>query len=175
VSPLAAGDAGVDALALLLSAECRALRRALRPLVWVTLEEVALDAVVEDGRLLSRTSARQVAERLAVDPGTAATALRTLRARGLLSLQREKGPAGRFGLSVYELVPVAGLAVVRPRTAAPLVAWPQVGATNVVPASEVSESARRERPAQGTAAQDAPGQPAQCPAQESFDLGWVAP
>ena len=47
---------------ILLSPDCRSLRRSLRPLDWVTLEDVALDAVAEDGRLVCRTSARQVAE-----------------------------------------------------------------------------------------------------------------
>ena len=75
-----------DGATLVVSALSRALRRQLRPLAWVTLEEVALDAVAEDGRLLARTSARQVAERLGVDPGTAASALRALRRRGLLAL-----------------------------------------------------------------------------------------
>ena len=71
---------------VLLSGECRPLRRALRPLVWVVLEEVALDAVVEDGGLVARTSARQVAERLGVEPGTAATALRVLRPSAVSSV-----------------------------------------------------------------------------------------
>jgi hypothetical protein len=48
----------------------RPLRRALRPLVWVILEEVALDAVLEDGCLVARTSARQIADRLGLDPTT---------------------------------------------------------------------------------------------------------
>src|SRR5262249_10863559 len=109
---------------VLLLDECRALRRALRPLVWMTLEEVALSALVEDGRLVARTSARQVAERVGVVPGTAATALRALRERGLVSSSREKGPAGRFGLSVYELGPVAGLLVIHPRTTEPLMVSP---------------------------------------------------
>ncbi|MGH9106077.1 MAG: hypothetical protein ACRDZX_09605 [Acidimicrobiales bacterium] len=55
--------------AVVVSAASRALRRQLRPLVWVALEEVALDALAEDGQLVARTSARQVAERLGVDPG----------------------------------------------------------------------------------------------------------
>jgi hypothetical protein len=88
------------------------LRRDLRPVGWVTLEEVALDAVLEDGRFVARTSARLVAERLGMDPGTTASALRDLRERGLLVLEREKGPAGRFGLSVYVLQPVGGLKIV---------------------------------------------------------------
>ena len=41
---------------VLLSAESRALRRRLRPLAWMALEEVALDAVAEEGRFVARTS-----------------------------------------------------------------------------------------------------------------------
>ena len=108
-----------DRPAVVVSAASRALRRQLRPLVWVALEEVALDAVAEGGRLVARTSARQVAEQLGLDAGTAAAALRVLRQRGLLVLEREKGPVGRFGLSVYVLGPVAGLTVLSPRTAEP--------------------------------------------------------
>jgi DNA-binding transcriptional ArsR family regulator len=161
VSPVPPGDAGVETFAVLLSGECRTLRRALRPLVWVTLEEVALDAVVEGARLLARTSARQVAERLGVDPGTAATALRVLRERGLVALEREKGLGGRFGLSVYALGPVAGLSVVRPRTAEPLVASSQLGATRVGPAtSEALESDQPDRPASGRAGPDLFASPA---------------
>jgi DNA-binding transcriptional ArsR family regulator len=185
--------AGDESATILLSAECRALRRTLRPLVWVILEEVALGAVLEDGRLLSRTSARQVAEHLAVDPGTAATALRALRERGLVALQRETGPGGRFGLSVYDLAPVAGLSVVRPCTAQPLVASPRVGVTSVVSSAP---DGRPERPAAGTAgagsaaspsaAAPAPdrrpghgatssARPPQSPRQTTFDLGPAAP
>ena len=103
--------------AVVVSAASRTLRRQLRALVWMTLEEVALDAVAEGDRLVARTSARQVAERLGVAPGTAAGALGVLRDRGLLVLEREQGPVGRFGLSVYVLGPLAGLAVVPPRAA----------------------------------------------------------
>lgn len=112
--------------AVLLGAECRPLRRALRPLVWVTLEEIALDAVAEDGRPLARTSARQIADRLGLDPTTVAGALKTLRQRGLVTLEREKGPAGRFGLSVYLLGPAPGLTLVAPGRVDPCMALPSV-------------------------------------------------
>ena len=59
------------------------LAPAVAGLAWVTLEEVALDAVAEDGRLVARTSARQVAERLGVDPGTA---------QGIAVLPRPRAP-----------------------------------------------------------------------------------
>jgi len=97
---------------LVMSGSSSQLRRDLRPVAWVTLEEIALDAVLEDGRFVARTSARLVAERLGMDPGTTASAVRTLRKRGLLVLEREKGPAGRFGLSVYVLRPAGGLEIV---------------------------------------------------------------
>jgi DNA-binding transcriptional ArsR family regulator len=126
VSSRVEGDDGPGTHAVLLGAECRPLRRALRPLVWVTLEEVALDAVVEDGRLLARTSARQIADRLRLDPTTVAGALKALRQRGLVTLEREKGPAGRFGLSVYSLGPVPGVTVVSPGGADPCVVSPHV-------------------------------------------------
>ncbi|HVB92993.1 MAG TPA: winged helix-turn-helix transcriptional regulator [Acidimicrobiales bacterium] len=120
------GDDGPGSHAVLLGTECRPLRRALRPLVWVTLEEVALDAVVEDGRLVARTSARQIAGRLGLDPTTVASALKVLRQRGLVTLEREKGPAGRFGLSVYQLGTVPGVTVVSPGAADPCVVSPHV-------------------------------------------------
>jgi DNA-binding transcriptional ArsR family regulator len=119
VSPYGGDDATIDACVVVLSEQCRPLRRSLRPLVWVILEEVALHTVLEEGRLVARTSARQVAKRLGIDPGTAASALAALRERGLVSSSREKGPSGRFGLSVYQLGPVAGLSVVRPCRAEP--------------------------------------------------------
>ena len=102
----------VGEAAIALSAASRELRRQLRPLAWVTLEEVALDAVSESGRLVARTSARLVAERMGVAPAAAAGALRVLRQRGLLILEHETRPDLRFGLSVYRLEAVPGLAVI---------------------------------------------------------------
>jgi hypothetical protein len=106
---------------ILLSPDCRPLRRSLRPLDWVTLEEVALDAVREDDQLVSRTSARRVAEHLRVDPLTVARALKVLRNRGLVSLEpdQQPGPVRRFGLWVYVLGPVTGLTVVDARGISP--------------------------------------------------------
>jgi hypothetical protein len=88
------------------------MRKELRPMAWTVLEEVALDAVDEDGRLVARTSARRVADQLGVDPTTAAAALRVLRQRGLLTFERQSGPAGRFGLSLYVLDSVPGMTVI---------------------------------------------------------------
>ena len=98
---------------------------------WTVLEEVALDAVVEDGRLVSRTSSRRVAAQLGVDPTTAANALRILRQRGFLVLERQSGPAGRFGLSFYVLMSPAGLAVIPPRVGRSIMADSDVDASPV--------------------------------------------
>jgi hypothetical protein len=96
-----------------LSPDCRPLRHSLRPLDWVTLENVALDAVAEDGQLVCRTSARRVAEHLRVDPLAVARALKVLRNRGLVSLEPDRvGIGRRFGLWVYVLGPVSGLTVI---------------------------------------------------------------
>lgn len=152
----------------MLSTASRALRRQLRPSVWVTLEEVALDAVVEDGRLVARTSARQVAERLGVDPGTAARALGDLRRRGLLVLEREHDAAGRFGLSVYVLGSTAGLRVLSPCVEEPCADLPQM--------EDSLEGGQRSQSA-AIAPLYAPGNGAvsstaeQCPGQRALDLG----
>jgi hypothetical protein len=80
-------------------------------MAWAVLEDLALDAEGGDGAMVARTSARHVAEHLDIQPGTAAKALQRLRELGLVSLAREAGPAGRFGLSVYRLAPIAGLSI----------------------------------------------------------------
>lgn len=142
----------IDGAVLVVSAASRALCRQMRPLAWVILEEIALDAVAEDGRLVARTSARQVADRLGVDPGTAAGALRDLQLLGVLELEREHGPAGRFGLSVYVLGSTAGLTVVRPSAAAPCVASPCVETPKVDESGRVVSDGGERRPVRPGAA-----------------------
>ena len=93
----------------------------------MVLEELALDAVCENGRLIARTSARRLAEGLGIDPGSAAGALRALRQKGVLALERESGVSGRFGLAVYVLATIDGLIVVTPGTGMPDVAGPHMG------------------------------------------------
>ena len=146
----------------MISTAGRALRRRLRPLEWVILEEVALDAVAEDGRLVAHTSARQVAERLGVDAGTAAGGLRVLRQHGLLELKREQGRAGRFGLSTYVLGSIPGLRIVSPCGAPPQVVLPGTANPHMVEPHTASGLA------------DKTGRPShslQCPGQETLDLG----
>ena len=163
--------------AVALSRECRPLRRRLRPLVWMALEEVALDAVAEDGRLVARTSARRVAELLGVDPGTAAAALRVLRDKGLVILEREKGPTGRFGLSVYVLGPVAGLTVVGPELVRPALAAPWLGQPSI--GKPVGAATYRAEPSADRPDRAAPGMAvshmASPPTDQSWPLASVVP
>lgn len=97
----------------------RDLIHVFRPQVWVVLQDLALDAEWHDGRLVASSSARLVAEHLQIDPGTAATALRTSRDRGVAELCRTSGAAGRFGLAVYTLRLPPGLEVLSPRVNSP--------------------------------------------------------
>ena len=115
------------------------LRRALRPIEWVVLEDVALDARPDgQGALVAATSARRVAERLGLTPGAAAAALARLRSAGLVTHARQAGRAGRFGLSAYVLGPVPGVEVLGaddrtpPAAAPPDVAPPPTAAPHVV-------------------------------------------
>jgi len=116
--------------ALVVTPATSALRKELRPVTWMVLEDVALEAVEEGGRLVARTSARRVAQELGIDPSTAAGALRALRDRDLLLLERESGPAGRFGLAVYVIQEVDGMTVV-PRVPYPNMVKPRLGKRNV--------------------------------------------
>ncbi len=139
---------------IVVSTASRSLRRKLRPLPWLVLEEVALAAVEDDGRWVAHTSARQVADQVGVDPGTAAGALRVLRDRGLLRLEREKGRAGRFGLSVYVLGSIAGLTVVKPSEAERHLVLPSLDETDMAKPHAAARGA--EKPCADTACGAAP-------------------
>jgi hypothetical protein len=104
-------DQDAHAIRVTLSPECRALRRSLGLTTWAVFEDVVMDTTQAGDRLIAATSARQVAEHLAVTPATAASALRRLRRRGLLEHERLTGPNGRFGLSVYGVHLVDGIAL----------------------------------------------------------------
>lgn len=107
-----------DAGRIVLGPASRALRRTLRPIEWVVLEDVALDARADGvGAFVAATSARRVAEHLGLTPGAAARALGRLRSAGLLTYSRQTGPAGRFGLSAYVLASIPGLRVLSPAEA----------------------------------------------------------
>ena len=119
------------------------LRRSLRPVVWLVLEELLLDAVAIDGALVAPTSARSIAADLGLDPGTVASALRVLRQRGLAELARPQGPCGRFGLSSYRLRPMAGIEVVAPCGASPHAVEPDTVDAHAARATVGATRARR--------------------------------
>jgi hypothetical protein len=104
-------DEDAHSIRVTLSPACRVLRRSVGLTAWVVLEDVVMDSTLSGDGLVAATSARRIAEHLAVTPATAATALRRLRHRGLLVHERLAGPGGRFGLSVYRVHLVGGIAL----------------------------------------------------------------
>ena len=107
------------------AAPAREVKRRAGPTAWAVLEDVALDASLDDaGRLVATTSSRRIADNLGMTAGTAARALARLRALGLVSYTRQAGAAGRFGLSAYVLGPVPGLVIVDPADT-PAIALPR--------------------------------------------------
>lgn len=97
---------------VLVGPDSRDLRRRLRPVEWVVLEEVALEAVLDNGKAVAATSARRIADGLGIDAGIAASALRRLRSLGIVEHDRADGAASRFGLSAYILVSTRGIELV---------------------------------------------------------------
>lgn len=138
-----------DDIVLRVGPASRELRRTLRPIEWVVLEDVALVARRDGaGRLVAPTSARLVAEHLSLTPGVVARALARLRREGLLTYAREVGPAGRFGLSTYVVSTVPGLDVVeptdgRPCPSPPCPAPPQMDGPGAVDAHMVAAAPPR--------------------------------
>jgi hypothetical protein len=114
------------------------LRRTLRPVVWVVLEQLAVEAVVVRGALVAATSSRAIAEQLRLDPATVAAALRNLRDRGLVELTREPGPSGRFGLAVYRLASLPGVEVLAPCGHPPRVVVPSAAESDAAPVQRSS-------------------------------------
>ena len=148
--------------AVVLSSDCRELRRSLTPMAWTVLEEVLLDALVEGDQIIATTSARRIAAQLTIDAGTAASALRLLRNRRLLELERCSGPAGRFGLSSYIVLGTPGIRLLppcgdRPHTEEPCAAGSHRGGP--------SPRHDRRRPAPDDRTAEADG-------QATFNLDW---
>ncbi len=131
-------------------------------MAWTVLEEVLLDALVEGDQIIATTSARRVAAQLNIDAGTAASALRLLRNRGLLELERSSGPAGRFGLSSYVVLGPPGIRLLPPCGERPQTEGPcTVGSHTEGPSSR--HDRRRTAPADRTAKADG---------QAAFTLDW---
>lgn len=93
--------------------------RTLGTTAWVVLELLALDAVVDDGALVARTSARAIAGAVSVSKDTAAGALRRLIDAGLIERQQQSRTGGRFSAGRYVLHLPPGLATAPHPIAAP--------------------------------------------------------
>jgi hypothetical protein len=92
-------------------ASSRAVKRAVGLVAWAILEDIALDAHLDDaGRLIATTNVRRIAANLAINKDTAARHLARLRDYGFV-LQEEGGqsPSGRWETCRYILDPSACL------------------------------------------------------------------
>ena len=99
-----------SAAGLTVSIESRTLKRTLGPLAWAVLEDLSLDAVLQDGRWLAATSTRRLADHLGLTPGTVARALARLCTEGLVHREDQRDTrTGRFGESVYVVAPTPAL------------------------------------------------------------------
>lgn len=89
----------------------RTVKRAVGPTAWVILEDIALDARLDDeGRLVADTNVRRIAGNLSLAPNTVARHLGRLRDHGFV-LHEEGRPAGdgRFVTARYVLDPSAAV------------------------------------------------------------------
>ena len=147
---------------IVLSSGCRELRRLLPAMAWTVLEEVLLDAFVEGDQIIATTSARRVAAQLDIDAGTAASALRLLRNRKLLQLERCASAAGRFGLSSYVVLSTPGIRLHPPCGDRPHTEEPCTAESH---REEPSSRRDRRRPAPADRTAEADG-------QATFNLDW---
>ncbi len=127
---------------VLVQSAAREVLRSLRPVMRVVLEDVALDGAWIDGRLVAHTSARLVADHVGIDPGTAASSLRTLRRRGFLDLSQTTGPDGRFGLAAYALHLPDGMELVEPEGNRPCAVRPHAATSDTVAVTRRRPAAR---------------------------------
>ncbi len=113
-APSEAEERGRQAVAgLRVAPESREIRRALGTTAWAILEEVALDAHLdEQGCLVAVTNVRRIARQLGISKDTAARALLRLADAGLIQCQSRRKETGEFAGSVYvvHLVESSGLA-----------------------------------------------------------------
>lgn len=87
----------------------RAVKRAVGLVAWAILEDIALDARLDDlGRLVSETNVRRIAANLGISKNTVTHHLGTLREYGfVLREELRDGASGRYEVSRYVLDPSA--------------------------------------------------------------------
>jgi hypothetical protein len=109
---------GPEGTALLVSAGSRSIRRALGPVAWSALEQLALSARRDTaGVLVVTVGVRDLAGLLGVGRDAAANALSRLRDLGLISASQQRAGRGRFdGTRHTILLPVRSEPSARSRT-----------------------------------------------------------
>jgi hypothetical protein len=90
-------------------ASSRHVKRAVGATAWVILEDIALDATIDDhGRLVADTSVRQIADNLGLNKSTVARHVARLRDHGfVLHEEARDHTSGRWDTSRYVLDPSA--------------------------------------------------------------------
>lgn len=100
---------------VVVGADARSFRRAIGLTAWAVLEELLLDAHVDDhSALIARTNVRRLASQLGVSKDTAARAIsRLVRAGVVERVVAERGPRGALPTSRYriDLAQVDGVTV----------------------------------------------------------------
>jgi hypothetical protein len=160
----------------------RLTSRAVGPLAWVVLEELALRAQAGEG-LAIETNVRALSSDLGVGKDTVAQALSRLAALGLVSSQAQRR-AGRYAGSVYELDVEAcrhvglildGVAADMSTPVPPCPVQPDAVERGAA-VSDTAASVRAEPRAAAPASTRAPARPAREPVSQSlFDLSSEAP
>lgn len=104
------GARGPEPQVIVVTAAGGDIRRAVGPVAWLVLEELALARAYTDDGWVARLSARILARRLGVDKDTAARALRRLAAVGVIDhLGQDHASGGRFAAGSYRLFLPDGL------------------------------------------------------------------
>lgn len=110
---------------VVVGADARDFRRAVGVVAWSVLEELLLDAHIDDGALVAHTNVRAIAARLGVSKDTAARAIgRLARASVVQRVVAERGARGALPMSSYrvDVARVVGLAVDEGSSVAPAIA-----------------------------------------------------
>lgn len=160
----------------------RVTSRAVGPLAWVVLEELALRAQVGE-KLAIETNVRALSSELGIGKDTVAQALSRLVDLGLVSSKAQRR-AGRYAGSVYELHVEAcrhvglildGVAGEMPTPVPPCPVQPDAVERDAV-GSDMAASVRAEPRAPVTASAPAPARPVREPVSQSlFDFSDEAP